>query len=201
MPLWLPAEPLVLASQSKVRRTILEATGIPVEARPAHLDERAIEQGVTGGPGDVALTLAREKAKTVAAMSDRSVVVGCDQTLALGARRFSKPVDRAAAREQLRVMRGKPHDLHSAVAVCRNGAVTFVDVAMARLTMRDFSDDFLEAYLDAAGRNVTASVGAYQLERTGIHLFEKIEGDHFTILGLPLLPLLAYLRHDRLIAA
>ena len=143
---------------------------------------------------DVALTLAREKARTVAAMSGPGIVVGCDQTLALGERRFSKPADRTAARDQLRFMRGKPHELHSAVAVCRNGGLTFGHVAVARLTMRDFSDDFLEAYLDEAGANVTSSVGAYQLERTGIHLFEKIEGDHFTILGLPLLPLLGHLR-------
>src|SRR5947207_10965404 len=175
MSLWLAAEPLVLASQSKVRRALLEAAGIPVEARPAHLDERAIEQQAGGaGPGEVAQTLAREKARTVAAMSGPGIVVGCDQTLALGERRFSKPADRAAARDQLRFMRGKPHELHSAVAVCRNGGLTFGHVAVARLTMRDFSDDFLEAYLDATGRNVTASVGAYQLERTGIHLFEKI---------------------------
>src|SRR4030095_14879800 len=98
MSLWLPAQPLILASQSKVRRALLEAAGIPVEARPAHLDERAIEQGVQGGPGDVALTLSREKARTVAAMSGNGIVVGCDQTLALGARRFDKPADRAGAR-------------------------------------------------------------------------------------------------------
>ena len=200
MPLWLAAEPLVLASQSKVRRALLEAAGIPVEARPAHLDERAIEARVTGGPGEVALTLAREKARTVAAMSDRAFVVGCDQTLALGDQRFSKPADRAAARTQLLALRGKTHELHSAVAVCRNGAVTFGDVAVARLTMRDFPETFLDRYLDAAGDAVTASVGAYQLERTGIHLFEKIEGDHFTILGLPLLPLLTHLRREKLLA-
>src|SRR3954467_13977555 len=182
MSLWLAAEPLILASQSKVRRSLLQAAGIPVAARAAHLDERAIEQGVTGGPGEVALTLAREKARTVAAMSGNGIVVGCDQTLALGDRRFSKPADRAAARRQLRLMRGKPHELHAAVAVCRNGGLTFAHVAVARLTMRDFSDDFLEAYLDAAGPSVTSSVGAYQLERSGIHLFETIEGDHFTIL-------------------
>ena len=199
MPLWLADKPLVLASQSKVRRSLLEAAGIPVDARPADLDERAIEQRVTGGPGDVALTLAREKARTVAAMSERGIVVGCDQTLALGDRRFSKPADRNAARDQLRAMRGKVHELHSAVAVCRNGSVTFGHVAVARLTMRAFSDDFLEAYLDAAGAAVTASVGAYQLERTGIHLFETIEGDHFTILGLPLLPLLGHLRGEGLL--
>ncbi len=200
MSLWLAAEPLVLASQSKVRRALLEAAGIPVEARPAHLDERAIEQRVTGGPGEVALTLAREKARTVAAMSDRSLVVGCDQTLALGERRFSKPADRASARAQLLVLRGKTHELHSAVALCRNGALTFGHVAVARLTMRDFSESFLERYLDAAGDAVTASVGAYQLERSGIHLFDTIEGDHFTILGLPLLPLLAHLRREKVLA-
>jgi nucleoside triphosphate pyrophosphatase len=201
MSLWLSPQPLVLASQSKVRRALLEAAGIPVEARPAHLDERAIEQGVTGGPGEVALTLAREKARTVAAMSDRSLVVGCDQTLALGERRFSKPADRAAARAQLLTLRSKTHELHSAVCVCRNGGVTFGHVAVARLTMRDFSESFLDAYLDAAGAAVTASVGAYQLERTGIHLFEKIEGDHFTILGLPLPALLDELRREKVLAA
>ena len=202
MPLWLAKEPLVLASQSKVRRALLEAAGIPVEARPAHLDERAIEQQVTSGhPRDVALTLAREKARTVAAMSDRGIVVGCDQTLALGERRFSKPADRKAAREQLMALRGKTHELHSAVAVCRNGGVTFADASMARLTMRSFSEAFINAYLDAAGANVTASVGAYQLERTGVHLFETIEGDHFTVLGLPLLPLLGHLRAEGLLLA
>jgi septum formation protein len=199
MSLWIASSPLVLASQSKVRRAVLEAAGIPVEARPADLDERAIEQGVKGGPGDVALTLAHAKARMVAAMSGPGIVVGCDQTLALGERRFSKPTDRAAARDQLRFMRGKPHELHSAVAVCRNGGLTFGHVAVARLTMRDFSDNFLEAYLDEAGANVLASVGAYQLERAGIHLFEKIEGDHFTILGLPLLPLLGHLRSQGLL--
>ncbi len=201
MSFWFAAEPLVLASQSKVRRALLEAAGIPVEARPAHLDERAIEQRVTGGPGEVALTLAREKARTVAAMSGNGIVVGCDQTLALGERRFSKPADRAAARDQLLALRGKTHELHSAVAVCRNGAVTFGHVAVARLTMRDFSEDFLDSYLDASGSAVTASVGAYQLERTGVHLFETIEGDHFTILGLPLLPLLGHLRATGALAA
>jgi septum formation protein len=199
--LWLASQPLVLASQSRVRRALLEAAGIPVEARPAHLDERAIEQSVTGGPGEVALALAREKARTVAAMSGNGIVVGCDQTLALGERRFSKPADRGTARAQLLALRGKTHDLHSGVAVCRNGAVTFGHVAVARLTMRAFSESFLDAYLDEAGTAVTASVGAYQLERTGIHLFEKIEGDHFTILGLPLPALLAELRREKVLAA
>src|SRR5882724_5880023 len=143
MPLWLLDHPLILASQSKVRRALLEAAGIPVEARPAHLDERAVEQDVTGGPAEVALALSREKARTVAAMSGNGIVVGCDQTLALGERRFDKPADRGAARDQLRAMRGKIHKLHSAVTVCRNGAVTFSAVAVASLAMRDFSDAFL----------------------------------------------------------
>src|SRR3954452_17419355 len=108
MALWLPSDWLILASQSKVRGALLEAAGIPVQARPADLDERAIEQSVKGGPGDVALTLAREKARTVAAMSEPGIVVGWDQTLASGERRLSKPADRAAARDQLRFMRGKP---------------------------------------------------------------------------------------------
>jgi len=201
MALWLAAKPLVLASQSKVRRALIEAAGIPVETRPAHLDERAIEAGVQGGPAEVALTLAREKARTVAAMSGPAYVVGCDQTLALGERRFSKPQDRAAAREQLIAMRGKTHQLHSGVAVCRNGSVTFNYVVAAQLKMREFSEAFLDAYLDSAGSLVTETVGAYQLERTGIHLFEKIEGDNFTILGLPLLPLLQHLRDEGVLAA
>lgn len=199
--LWLAAAPLMLASQSKVRRAVLEAAGIPVEARPAHLDERAIESQVTSGrPDDVALTLAREKARTVAAMSEARLVVGCDQTLALGEKRFSKPANRAAARAQLLALRGKTHELHSAVAVVRGGALAFGHVAVARLTMRTFSEAFLDAYLDAAGAGVTASVGAYQLERIGIHLFEKVDGDHFVILGLPLLPLLDYLRQEGALA-
>jgi septum formation protein len=202
MPLWLAAEPLILASQSKVRRALIEAAGIPVEIRPAHLNERAIERQVASGdPGEVALTLAREKARTVAAMSGPGIVVGCDQTLALGQERFSKPADRAAARAQLLAMRGRTHQLHSAIAVCRNGSVTFNHVTAAQLTMRAFSEEFLEAYLDAAGSLVTETVGAYHLERTGIHLFEKVEGDNFTILGLPLLPLLGHLRQQGALAA
>src|SRR5262245_16509154 len=117
MPLWLAAEPLILASQSKVRRALIEAAGIPVETRPAHLDERAIERQVASGdPAEVALTRAREKARTVAAMSGPGIVVGCDQTLALGPERFSKPADRAGARRHLQTLRGKTHQLHSAVA-------------------------------------------------------------------------------------
>jgi len=121
-------------------------------------------------------------------------VLGADQTLARGSARFSKPADRAAAAEQLRGLRGQTHELHSALALVRDGELLFGCVETARLTMRDFSDRFLDEYLDMAADTAMASVGAYQLEGIGIHLFEKVEGDYFTILGLPLLPLLAFLR-------
>jgi septum formation protein len=195
MPLWLAGEPLVLASKSASRHAILRDAGIPVAVEPADIDERAIEQRSTKqDAGELAAMLAREKARTVAARRPGRLVLGADQTLALGERRFSKPVDRAGARRQLAALRGQTHELHSAVALARGSSVLFEHREVARLTMRSFSDQFLEAYLDAAGAAVTASVGAYQLEKVGIQLFERIEGDHFTILGLPVLPLLEFLR-------
>jgi septum formation protein len=201
MDLWRASAPLVLASSSAVRRAMIEATGIPVEVRPAGIDERALEQGAASTrPEEIALLLAKAKAIAVAAELPRRLVVGADQTLALGARRFTKPADRAAARAQLLALRGRTHMLHSAIAVAEDGVVLYQHCATARMTMRRFSDDFLECYLDAVGAAVTATVGAYQLERTGVHLFERIEGDHFTILGLPLLPLLAFLRSHGLLA-
>jgi septum formation protein len=197
MGLWLAAAPLVLASASAVRRHLLEAAGIPVEMRPASLDERALEASAPSNtPSAVAALLAREKALRVAADVPSRIVVGADQTLALGERRFDKPSDRAVAREQLQALAGRTHELHAAVAVARDQKVLFEHVAVARLTMRSLSDVFLDHYLDAAGAAVTVTVGAYQLEALGVHLFERIEGDHFTILGLPLIPLLAYLRAE-----
>ena len=195
MTLWLAEEPLLLASKSAVRRALLQAAGIEVETEAADIDERTIEaQAGLSDPGEVAKLLAREKARTVSLKQPGRVVLGADQTLALGARRFSKAADRAAARDQLRALRGKTHALHSAVAVMRDGAVLFERVAVARLTMREFSDGFLESYLDAVGDAATTSVGGYQLEGLGVQLFERIDGDHFTILGLPLLPLLQWMR-------
>jgi septum formation protein len=199
--LWLAPAPLVIASKSAVRRAVLEAAGIPLEVCPADIDERAIEaRSAAAAPGDVAALLAREKAREIAAVMPGRLVLGADQTLALGSRRFSKPVDRAAAREQLQALCGRTHELHSAVAVVRDGEVLYDRVEVARLTMRNFADDFLDRYIETAGSAVTASVGAYQLERTGIHLFSRIEGDHFTVLGLPLLPLLEFLRDQGLVA-
>jgi nucleoside triphosphate pyrophosphatase len=196
MPLWLAGEPLVLASKSASRYAILRDARIPVAVEPADIDERAIEQrSAKQDAGELAAVLAREKARTIAARLPDRLVVGADQTLALGERRFSKPADRAGAHRQLAALRGQTHELHSAVALARGSSVLFEHREVARLTMRSFSDQFLEAYLDAAGPAVTASVGAYQLEKVGIQLFERIDGDHFTILGLPLLPLLEFLRN------
>lgn len=197
MALWQSADPLVLASKSAVRRTMLEAAGLPVVVAPADIDERAIEARAGRlGAGEVAALLAREKARVASGHGGPRFVVGADQTLALGERRFTKPADRAAARDQLRALSGRTHELHSAVAVARDGRLLFSHVDVARLTMRPLSDRFLEAYLDDAGAAVTTSVGGYQLERLGVHLFERIDGDHFTILGLPLFALLGFLRRE-----
>ena len=201
MPLWTAAQPLVLASKSASRLALLEAASLPVEIHPADIDERSIEQRAgLSGPEEVAALLAREKAKAVAAELPGRLVLGADQTLALGTRRFSKPKDRAAAADQLSALRGKTHSLHSAVALARDGAIAFECLDSAQLTMRAFSDAFLQSYLDAVGNAVTASVGAYQLEGAGIQLFERVEGHHSTILGLPLLPLLTWLRRAGLLA-
>ena len=195
MPFWQADRPLLLASKSEIRRIMLTNAGIPVEIAPANIDERAVEQASPSrDPGAVASLLAREKARVIAAARPSRLVLGADQTLALGAQRFTKPVDRDAAREQLRTLRGKAHALHSAVALMQEDTVLFEHCAVARLTMRDFSDDFLETYLDVAGATATTSVGGYQLEKVGVTLFEKVEGDHFTILGLPLFALLAEFR-------
>jgi septum formation protein len=195
MNLWI-GEPLVLASKSASRRAVLEAAGIPFVLDPAEIDERAVEQSqaAQAGAKEVAVLLAREKALATAARHPGRMVLGADQTLALGDRRFSKPRSLAAARDQLAIMAGKTHELHSGAALAKDGRIIFEAVTTARLTMWALSPAFIDAYLAAAGERVLTSVGAYQLEGLGIHLFEKIEGDHFTILGMPLLPLLAYFR-------
>lgn len=202
MGLWLHGSPLILASASTVRRAMLEAAGIPVEPLPAGLDERATEaQAGNAGPNAVAALLAREKARNVAGKLPGRVVLGADQILALQGRRFAKPRDRAGAREQLLALSGRTHELHCAAALVRDDSVLFEAVEPARLTMRAFSAPFLESYLDLAGSAVTASVGGYQVEGLGIQLFERIEGDHFAILGLPLLALLAFFRREGWLAA
>jgi septum formation protein len=202
MTLWLAAEPLVLASKSAVRRAMLEAAGIPLEVAPADIDERAVEaRAGAGTAADAAVLLAREKARAAGArIKGGRFIVGADQTLALGRARFTKPVDRDTAREQLHALSGRTHELHSAVALARDGRVVFSHVDTAKLTMRTLSERFLDTYLEAAGDAVTASVGGYQLEGLGSHLFERIEGDYFTILGLPLFALLGFLRREGCLA-
>ena len=202
MPLWLAPQPLVLASKSDVRGKMLAAVGLRFEIRPAQIDERAVEAEAGAPDADAAAAarlLARAKATAVARSVPGRLVLGADQTLARGNKRFSKPANRAAAAEQLRALRGRTHELHSALALVRDGAVLFDCVDSARLTMRKISDRFIDDYLDMAGTAALASVGAYQLEGIGIHLFERVEGDYSPILGLPLLPLLAYLRQNGLI--
>jgi septum formation protein len=200
MSLWCGQYPLVLASQSRTRQTLLANAGIEFEAVPADVDERAVQQASGfSAPGDIAALLAREKALFVSSRKPGRFAVGADQTLALGTRLFSKPAGRAQAAEQLRALSGHRHELHSAVAVARDGKILFEAMAVARMTMRQLGEADIEAYLNEAGDAVTSSVGAYQLEGLGVHLFERIEGDHFTILGLPLLPLLDFLRNARLL--
>jgi septum formation protein len=202
MPLWMAAAPLVLASKSDIRRQLLAAAGIPVEVRPADIDERGLARASgAASPQDVARLLASAKAKGVALAVPGRLVLGADQTLGFAGRAFSKAKDRPAARAQLAGLRGQAHELHSAVALVRDGTLLFEHVGAARLTMRAFSDAFLDRYIDASGEAVLHSVGGYQLEAFGVHLFERIEGDHFTILGLPLLPLLGFLRQAGYVAA
>ena len=200
MKLWRGKHPLILASQSRARQTLLLSAGVAFEVIAADIDERAVQQASRlSAPAEIAALLAREKALAVSAGHPGRLVVGADQTLALGFRLFSKPAGRGEAKEQLRALAGHCHELHSAVAVARHDQIVFETVTIARMSMRPLGEAEIDAYLDVAGEAVTTSVGAYQLEGLGVHLFERIEGDHFTILGLPLLPLLAFLRSERLL--
>ena len=201
MTIWRGKDPLILASQSHVRKMLLANAGIEFEALPADIDERAIQENSgLSAPADIASLLAREKALFVSSQRPGRFVVGADQTLALGDRLFSKPAGRDQAAEQLRALAGRVHELHSAVAVAQDGKILFADTSVARMSMRPLTEDGINAYLDQAGQAVTTSVGAYQLEGLGVHLFERIDGDHFTILGLPLLSLLDFLRSENLLA-
>ena len=190
-----PSSRLILASQSSARQALLRGAKVEFEALPANIDEREIEQAsrLSDAPA-VAALLAKEKALHVGRAHPDAYVIGADQTLALGPRIFAKAEDLAQARAQLKSLCGHTHDLHSAVVVAKGDQILFQSVSIARMTMRSLNDAQVEAYLDLAGEAVTASVGGYQLEGAGVHLFERIEGDYFTILGLPLLPLLGFLR-------
>jgi nucleoside triphosphate pyrophosphatase len=193
------ATQIVLASASRARRELLAAAGVAFTVEPADVDEPAIRKDLTGagaGASAVAIAevLARAKAESVSAHHKDSLVIGADQVLAFGPELLSKPKDEAEARATLHKLKGHTHELHSAVAFAEGGRVVWEHVGTARLTMRAFSDAFLEDYLVRAGDRIGQSVGAYELEGLGVQLFERIEGDYFTILGLPLLPVLAELR-------
>jgi|SRR5581483_10376730 len=201
MALWRGPKALILASQSRARKMLLANAGLTFEATAAGIDERSIQEASKlSKPGQIAALLAREKSLWVSQRKPGHHVIGADQTLALGDRLFNKPGDRAAAAEQIRILSGQTHALHSAIAVALDGKIVFETVTVARMMVRTLGDADIAAYLDAVGDAVTQSVGAYQLEGLGVHLFERIEGDHFTILGLPLLPLLAFLRSQHLLA-
>lgn len=187
--------PLVLASSSPFRRMLMENAGLKFECRAAAIDERDIEADLgSAGPDEVATALARQKAKDVSVHFPDALVIGSDQTMSLGDRVYHKPNSMAEAREALLSLSGKTHRLNSAVAFVRGGEILWQHVAHADLTVRDLSEGFVNRYLQKVGDKALSSVGGYQLEGEGIQLFTKIEGDYFTIIGLPLLPMLAELR-------
>jgi septum formation protein len=201
--LWAADAPLVLASGSASRRGLLQACGLTAEAMAVDLDERALEDRFLAAGGSVtglAQELARAKALAASAMRPDAYCLGADQTLTLGARLFHKARDRAEAAQSLSALAGRTHRLTSAFCLARGAASLVVDSDTADLEMRALDERAIQRYLDAAGPTVLASVGVYQLEGLGVHLFDRIRGDHFTILGLPLLKLLTWLRGRGLLA-
>lgn len=193
------ATPIILASGSRYRRKLLEAAGVDFTVLKPELDERAVEatlEGTGATPEDVALILAEAKATAVSEARPCALVIGSDQTLSLGDELFHKPADMEGARRHLLKLSGRTHLLSSAVVIARNGEAVWRHVSSARMTMRALDPGFIGRYLAEVGDAALTSVGAYQVEGRGIQLFEKIDGDHFTIVGLPLLPLLAQLREN-----
>ncbi len=188
---------IILASESPARRRILEAAGVRFTARRAALDEDAVRAAMLAEgarPREIADTLAEMKALRVSAGAGEALVIGGDQLLVMDGALFSKADDMKGARDQLCALRGKTHELVTALCVARGGAAIWRHIEVVRLTMRDFSDSFLDRYLDAVGEDVLSSVGCYHLEGLGAQLMTRIEGDHFTVQGLPLLALLQFLR-------
>ncbi|MDB5373111.1 MAG: septum formation protein Maf [Belnapia sp.] len=189
--------PIILASASSARQAVMAAAGLIFTAQAAAVDEAAIKESTKaeGLPaGDAAMLLAEAKARRIAGRKPEALVIGADQILVCEGRWFDKPPDLAAARTQLLALRGRPHELVTAVACWRNGQRIWQHLARPRLTMREFSEPFLDAYLAAEGETVLGSVGAYRLEGLGVQLFSAIEGEHSAILGLPMVPLLGFLR-------
>jgi septum formation protein len=199
-----PGPRIILATASAARRAVLAAAGIDFTAQPAAVDEAATKESAQAeglAPAEAAMLLAEAKAQRIARREPEAVVIGADQMLVCQDRWFDKPPDMAAARDHLLALRGKPHELVTAVVCWRHGERVWQHLARPRLTMRNFSDEFLDAYLAAEGEAVLGSVGAYRLEGLGVQLFSAVEGEHSAILGLPLVPLLGFLRgHGVLLA-
>jgi len=196
------SEPLILASASRVRASMLQAAGVPVEVVPARVDESELKIALRGqgaDPAEVAVALAELKALQVSRSRPGRLVLGADQMLDCEGAWFDKPEGAEAARSQLRTLRGRKHRLTSAAVLARDGARIWHHSGSAHLTMRGFTEAFLDGYLAEAGETVLGSVGAYQLEGLGAQMFERIEGDYFVILGLPLLPVLDILREQNLL--
>ncbi|MGQ7790778.1 Maf family protein [Faunimonas sp. B44] len=193
---------LILASSSPTRARLLSEAGLMFDVRPAELDERAAEEPLRQAgapPEDLAMALALAKAQMVSERFPGDLVIGADQTLDLDGEAFSKPHDMEAARRQLLRLSGRTHHLHAAAACARNGEIVWSHSETAELTMRPFGPVFVGRYLAAVGERALGSVGAYQIEGRGIQLFSRIDGDFFAVLGLPLLPLLEFLRHEGLV--
>jgi septum formation protein len=186
---------LILASQSQIRRQILAQSGVAFKAMIAPCDEELEKQELGGlQPLQMAEALALAKARSTSSLHPSATVIGADQTLECDGQLLNKPKDINDARQQLSKLRAKNHQVHSAIAVTKADAILYQTVSTATLKMRNFSDGFLENYLKQSADKVLDGVGCYQIESLGIQLFDQIEGDHFAILGLPLLPLLAFLR-------
>ena len=192
---------LLLASTSAIRGTLLEQAGVSFAAVPPEVDEAAIKAAHDGSDAELAVALARAKALNVSRDRRRSLVIGSDSIVSVDGRRFSKPANRSEAAEHLRFFSGKTMDLTSAVALACDDAIEWSFAAEALLYVRPLSEAFIEEYLDREWPQVSYCVGVFRLEGPGVQLFERIEGDHFTILGLPLLPLLNALRERGVLAS
>jgi septum formation protein len=193
---------LILASKSASRRAMLDAAGVAYESVPADIDERAVEARLEGAtPGDVAEALAVAKAVAVAALHPQALVLGSDSLVVVDGRRFDKPASREDAAEHLRFFSGKVMELHSAAALVRGNGCEWSHASIARLHVRDLSSEFIEQYLQLEWPAIGHTVGAFRIEGPGVQLFDHIEGDQFTVLGMPLLPLLGALREAGVLTA
>lgn len=196
------SNPLILASTSATRRALLSAAGVTFEARPAEVDEKCLQDELKSfRPENLALELAKAKALSLSALNSSHLILGADQILVFSGKVIHKAHSLREAHETLSLLRGETHQLHSAIAFAAGSKLVFEHISTAHLTMRNFSEEFLEHYLETVGEDILGSVGCYHYEGLGLQLFEKIEGDYHTILGLPLLPVLAFLRQSSILPA